>query len=337
MTNLMTTYMGLTLQSPLIVSSNPLNLNIDNLITMERMGVGAVVLPSLFEEQVVFEDSYQAVKRHTLNLSIPPEMAHVADMEGYNKGVGGYLAHIYQAKKAVNMPIIASMNGVSGRGWVQYARLLAGAGADALELNIYFLPTYTYQTSEQIEDQYLELVEGVRAATKLPLSIKLNPYITALPSFVDRLAKGGADAVVLFNRFFQPDVDLAREKLVSNLRLSDESELRLRIRWAAILYDQVNLDLGITGGIHTGDDLAKAILCGGQVGMVTSTLLQNGLNHAAEIVGDFEAWMDSQGYGSINAFRGKLSPKSAEKSSTLMRADYIQELRSYSESVGITE
>ncbi len=331
MADLTTTYMGLELASPLIASSNPLNLDIENLKSLERLGVGAAILPSLFEEQIDVEDVYETYKRHYYGNAIPKSMEHLTTMQGYNKGSAGYLSLIFLAKQVVEMPIIASLNGVSTEGWIRYARLLEGAGADALELNTYFLPTYTYHTSQSVEDQYVRLVEAVRDSTKLPLAVKINPYISALPAFVKRLEEAGADAVVMFNRFYQPDIDPVTETVVSNLELSTMAELRLRLRWAALIRGQVETDLAITGGIQSGQDLVKAILAGGTVGMVASAFLRSGVAYADDILEEFERWMDRHGYPTVDAFRGKLSPRPGEKATAFIRANYIKELRSYAE------
>ena len=331
MADLTTTYMGLKLASPLIASSNPLNLDIDNLKTMEQMGVGAIVLPSLFEEQIEVEDVYETYKRHFYGSAVPKQLQHLTEMQGYNKGSAGYLSLIFAAKEAVNMPVIASLNGVSTEGWIRYARLMAAAGADGIELNTYFLPTYTYHTSQSVEDSYVRLVEAVREGTKLPLSVKINPYITALPAFVRRLEDAGADAVVMFNRFYQPDIDPETETVVPNLELSTASELRLRLRWAALLHGQVDTDLAITGGIQSGQDLVKVLLAGGQVGMVASALLRSGPAYVGNIIDELAQWMDSHDYATIDAFRAKLSPRPGEKATAFVRANYIKELRSYAE------
>jgi dihydroorotate dehydrogenase (fumarate) len=323
--------MGLKLASPLIASSNPLNLDIENLASLERFGVGAAILPSLFEEQIDVEDVYETYKRHYYGNAIPKPLEHLTSMQGYNKGSAGYLSLIFLAKQVVQMPIIASLNGVSTEGWIRYARLLEGAGADALELNTYFIPTYTYHTSQSVEDMYIRLVEAVRASTKLPLAVKINPYITALPAFVKRLEEAGADAVVMFNRFYQPDIDPVTETVVSNLELSTMSELRLRLRWAALIRGQVTTDLGITGGIQSGQDLVKSILAGGTVGMVASAFLRSGVAYAGDILDEFGQWMDTHGYATVDAFRGKLSPRPGEKATAFVRANYIKELRSYAE------
>ncbi len=331
MADLTTTYMGLELASPLIASSNPLNLDIENLASLERFGVGAAILPSLFEEQIDVEDVYETYKRHYYGNAIPKPLEHLTRMQGYNKGSAGYLSLIFLAKQAVNMPIIASLNGVSTEGWIRYARLLEGAGADALELNTYYLPTYTYHTSQSVEDMYIRLVEAVRDSTNLPLAVKISPYISALPAFVKRLEEAGADAVVMFNRFYQPDIDTVLETVVPNLELSRASELRLRLRWAALIRGQVETDLGITGGIQSGQDLVKAILAGGTVGMSASALLRSGVAYSGDILEEFEKWMDRHGYATVEQFRGKLSPRPGEKSTAFIRANYIKELRSYAE------
>lgn len=331
MSMLSTFFMGLSLQSPLIASSGPQNLKLENLVKMEEAGVGAVIMPSLFEEQIEIEDAYQSYQRHIFGYELPKPLQHLTDMEGYNMGSAGYLSLIGHAKEAVNMPIIASLNGVSTEGWVRYARILASAGADAIELNTYFLPTDLSQNSQMVEDDYVHLVQAVRVNTNLPLAVKISPYISALPAFVSRLKDAGADAIVLFNRFYEPDIDVINEAVVSNLDLSNSAELRLRLRWTALLSRQIDINIGVTGGIHTGHDLAKALLAGAEVGMTTSALLQNGIEYAGTILEELTSWMESHDYQEIYDFRGKLSHADHEIDPLFLRSNYIQELRSYAD------
>lgn len=329
MISLNTTYMGLSLPSPIIVSSNPLNTNLTALAEMEAQGAGAIVLPSLFEEQINIANSVGYHMRFLREEDLAEPLRPLMNMDEYNRGAQGYLSLIRLAKRAVRIPVIASLNGTSTHGWTTYARLITAMDADALELNLYNLPTYTYETSEEVEDGYVRLVETIKANIKIPLAVKISPYISALPAFVERLQNAGADAVVLFNRFYQPDIDLETESVVSNLQLSTSRELRLRLRWAALLYGQISAEIALTGGVHTGEDALKSILAGAQVPMVASTVLKNGIPIIGTMLLEMRDWMEKRGYANLAQMRGKLSPKGGHKSPAFERANYIQELHSY--------
>lgn len=329
MANLTAHYLGLTLPTPIVVSSNPLCRKPAELQRMEAAGAGAVILPSLFEEQVEIEDLGVQHRREAERAMLPDALQHIPDMEEYNSGVDGYLGMVFEAKRAVNIPVIASLNGVSSRGWVRYARLLEAAGADAIELNVYRMPTYSFTTSARVEDSHAELVRRVKENVAVPVAVKIGPYFSALPHFVEQLAEAGADAVVMFNRFYQPDFDIETETVVSNLQYSTPEELRLRLRWVALLYGQVNIDLAITGGIHSGADAVKALLAGAQVAMVASSLLMRGIDHIATIRTELNQWLERKHHADVAGIIGKLSPQRGQKSETFERANYIQELRSY--------
>ncbi|WP_374687801.1 dihydroorotate dehydrogenase-like protein [Promineifilum sp.] len=327
MADLTTTYLGLTLKSPLVVSSCPLTYETDNLRRMEAAGAGAVVLYSLFEEQIELSEmgysSYYGQHREEL----PEALRHIAQMPEYNQGAGGYLAHLYQAKRAVNMPVIASLNGYYSSGWTRYARLIEAAGADALELNIYYLATKPQITAAEVEQMYVDLVRDVRQSVRIPIAIKLNPYFSAITNVSRRLVGAGANGLVLFNRFYQPDFDIENRAIEPSLDLSTSSELRLRLRWVALLAGQVKADLAITGGVHTAVDVIKSLMAGANVAMMASALIINGIDHLATVSGDLQQWLDSHAYASVKDIQGCLSHVQIGDSAALERANYLNVLR----------
>jgi len=327
MADLTTTYMGLTLKSPLVVSSCPLTYETDNLRRMEAAGAGAVVLYSLFEEQIELSEmgysSYYGQRREEL----PEALRHIAQMPEYNQGAGGYLAHIYQAKRTVNMPVIASLNGYYSSGWTRYARLIEAAGADALELNIYYLATKPQTTGAEVEQMYVDLVRDVRQSVHIPVAVKLNPYFSAITNVSRRLVGAGANALVLFNRFYQPDFDIENRAIEPSLDLSTSSELRLRLRWVALLAGQVKADLAITGGVHTAVDAIKSLMAGANVAMMASALIIHGIDHLATVSGDLQQWLDGHAYASVKDIHGCLSHVQIGDSAALERANYLNVLR----------
>ncbi len=329
MLDLTTTYLGLTLNSPLVVSSNPLTGNLDSLRALEAAGAGAVVLPSLFEEQVVREDLGLLYYLEQNNQQLPEALQHIPSMDAYNRGVDGYLTLVYRAKKSLEIPVIASLNGSSSGGWVRYARLLEAAGADALELNVYYVPTQASMSGSDLEAMYVRLAKSVCGSVNIPVAVKLSSYFTSLPHLARQLDEAGAAGLVLFNRFYQPDFDLETVTATPNLQLSDSAELRLRLRWVAILYGQVRSSLAITGGVHTAQDALKAIFAGAQAAMLASVLLKYGPAYLAKISADMRVWLESHAVGSLSEIRGRLSLQLSGDTAAFERANYIQVLRSY--------
>ncbi|MEZ4590902.1 MAG: dihydroorotate dehydrogenase-like protein, partial [Chloroflexota bacterium] len=291
MTDLSTKYLGLTLKNPLIVSASPLTAYIDNLKRMEIAGASAIVLPSLFEEQIELQGLGVDHVTPMNQKNLPDALQHLPEMKGYNRGANGYLAHIYQAKKAVSIPVIASLNGYYSGGWVQYARLLEAAGADAMELNIYYLATKANISGQEIEEMYLHLVRDVKAAVHIPVAIKLSPYFSALANMVVHLDKLGIDGLVMFNRFYQPDIDLETREVISSLDLSNQTELRLRLRWTAVLSSLIKADIAVTGGIEHGTDIVKCMMAGAKATAVASVLLKNGIEYIKDLLNQLETWM----------------------------------------------
>lgn len=332
MLDLTTTYLGMTLNSPLVVSSNPLCANLDSLRQLEAAGAGAVVLPSLFEEQIVREDLGLQYYLEQTQQELPDALQNIPDMEEYNRGVDGYLTLIYRAKQGLEIPVIASLNGSSSGGWVRYARLLEAAGADALELNVYDVPTQADISAYELEAMYVRLVKSVRGSINIPVAVKLSPFFTSVPHVARQLDEAGATGLVLFNRFYQPDFDLEAVKATPNLQLSDSAELRLRLRWVAILYGQVRCSLAVTGGVHTAQDALKAIFGGAQVAMVASVLLKYGPDYLARLLADLTRWLEGHGHTSLRDIRGQLSLQVTGDASAFERANYIQVLHSYYDS-----
>lgn len=328
MAELSTAYLGLNLKTPLVVSSNPLTFDVENLRKMEAAGAGAVVLYSLFEEQIsLAELGYKSYyERHEEEL--PEALRHVARMPEYNQGAGSYLAHLYQAKKAVKIPIIASLNGYYNSGWIRYAKLIEAAGADALELNIYYLPTKAQITGPEVEQMYVDLVREVKQSVRIPVAVKLNPYFSAMANMAKRLVGAKANGLVLFNRFYQPDFDIESRTIVPSLDLSSSTELRLRLRWVALLYGQLEADLAITGGVHSAEDIVKCIMAGASVAMVASAILKNGIEHISVMMDDLNQWLDDHSVESIKEIKGCLSNVQIGDIAALERANYLDVLRS---------
>ncbi len=329
MIDLRTRYLGRTLASPLVLSASPLSESVDNLRKAEDAGAGAVVLHSLFEEQLTIES---ADLDHHLTYgsdSFAEALGYFPNLGSFELGPDDYLEHVRRAKAAVAVPVIASLNGVSAGGWVEYARAVESAGADALELNVYYIPTEPGVSGAEVEDMYVELVRAVRAAIRIPLAVKLGPFFGAFAHLARRLDDAGADALVLFNRFYQPDFDIERLEVVPNLTLSTSSELRLRLRWVAILYGHVRAALAVTGGVHAAEDVLKAMMAGAAVTMMASALLAHGIGYLATVRADLLRWMEEHEYESITQMQGSMSQRAVAEPAAFERANYLRVLRSY--------
>jgi dihydroorotate dehydrogenase (fumarate) len=327
--DLSTKYLGLTLRNPLVVSPSPLCEDLGNIRKMEDSGAGAVVLHSLFEEQIAVE-SYELDRYLSHGAeSYAESLSYFPDLTGYNLGPEGYLEHVARAKAAVKIPIISSLNGVSTGGWIRYAQKMEQAGADALELNIYSVPTDPEVSSAQVEQAYCELVRDVRASVHIPVAVKIGPYFTAMANLAQRLEEAGASGLVLFNRFYQPDFDLEALEIVPSLHLSTPAELLTRLHWVAILYGRIGADLAVTGGVHTAHDVLKAMMAGAQVAMMTSALLKRGIEHLASVLGELTAWMEEHEYESIRQMQGSMSQRKVAHPNAFLRANYLKVLSSY--------
>lgn len=330
MLDLTTTYLGKTLRNPLVVSPSPLTADLDTLRRMEDAGAAAVVLHSLFEEQINY-DSHQLDHFLTSTAHHYAEaLTYFPEMTDYGMGPERYLEHVRRSKERLSIPVIASLNGVSSGGWIKYARYIEEAGADALELNIYYIPTDPAMSGAEVERMYLDLVRDVRQHVRIPLAVKIGPFFSSLPHLAKSLADAGADALVLFNRFYQPDLDLEKLEVVSNLTLSDSSELRLRVRWMAILYGRVPLDFALTGGVHTAEDVLKGLMAGANVVMMTSALLKHGVGRLRDVLDHLRLWMEDHEYESVQQMRGSMSQRSVSEPSAFERANYVKVLGSYS-------
>lgn len=329
MTNLSTNYLGLKLKNPLVASASPLSKKLETAKRLEDAGISAIVMYSLFEEQIIHETLELDHYLTRGSDSFAEAQTYLPDGGMYAISPEKYLNQLAALKKAVNIPVIASLNGVSKGGWTSYAKKMQEAGADALELNLYFLATDPELTSSELENSQVELVEEVRSAITIPLAVKLSPFVTALPHFAKRLAGAGANGLVLFNRFYQPDFDLEELDIIHNLELSTSSDLRLPLRWVSILYGKVNVDFALTSGVHTAKDVIKAMMAGAKVAMTASSLLQNGEQAVGPILSEIEAWMKEREYESIEQMQGSMSQMNVREPAAFERANYMKVLSSW--------
>jgi dihydroorotate dehydrogenase (fumarate) len=329
MIDLSTGYLGLKLRTPIVASSSPLCKDIGNVLRLEDAGVSAIVLHSLFEEQIQAESGHLDRFLTETADSFGEALNYFPEMGEYNLGPEPYLTHIRKAKEAVDVPIIASLNGVSTGGWIRYAQLMEQAGADALELNVYYLPTELDLPGAKVEEMYCDLISHVKASVRIPVSIKVGPFFTAFANVAKKLDEAGADGIVIFNRFYQPDFDPELLEVVPNLVLSDSHELRLRLHWSAILYNRIRPDLAITGGVHTAEDVLKSVMAGARVTMMTSALLRHGPQYAAKVEADMVDWMEEHEYESVKQMRGSMSSQSVAEPAAFERANYMKVLSSY--------
>jgi dihydroorotate dehydrogenase (fumarate) len=303
--DLTTNYLGLSLRSPLVPSASPLSEDLDKIKKMEQAGASAVVLYSLFEEEIE---------------AVPPEC---------RVGPTKYLEQIAKAKRTVGVPIIASLNCSTLGGWISYARQIAEAGADGLELNIYRIPTRLDLPGSTIEETYIDIVRTVRAATKIPLAVKLSPYFSSFANMAQRFDELGADALVLFNRFYQPDIDLAKAELTPNLTLSVPADMRLALHWIGIVYGKIRANLAATSGVYQAYDVIKMIMVGADVTMLCSALMRYGIEHIQKIEMETAAWLADHGHGSLAEIKGTMSQKNCPDPSAFERAQYVRGLSSY--------
>ena len=329
MVDLTTTYLGLKLKNPLVASPSPLSEKVENVKRMEEAGVAAVVMYSLFEEQIIHESLELDYFLTRGTESFAEALTYFPNIGKFTLSPEKYVETLKKTKLAVNIPVLGSLNGVSSGGWIEYGRKIQDAGADALELNLYYLPVDLDLTSSQLEDNYLKLVSDVRARINIPLAVKLAPFFTALPNFAKRLVDAGADGLVLFNRFYQPDLDLENLEVVPHLVLSNSDELRLPLRWIAILYGKVKADLALTSGVHTPEDAIKAIMAGANVAMSTSAILKRGSNAIQDILTGMEEWLVAHEYESVKQMRGSMSQGAVAEPAAFERANYMKVLNSF--------
>ena len=325
-----TNYLGLQLRSPLVVgAAAPLTEDLDNIKRMEDAGAAAVVLHSLFEEQLR-EEKFEL--QHHLEYgteSFAEALTYFPEPEVFHVGASEYLKHISQAKKMVNIPIIASLNGSTIGGWTQYAKELETAGADALELNIYNIPTNMDMTGEQIEQNYISILQAVKSEVNIPVSIKLSPFFSNMANMSKKLVEVGANGLVLFNRFYQPDINIEELEVVTNVLLSTPQAMRLPMRWIAILYGRLEVDFAATSGVQKGQDAIKMIMAGANVTQVVGALLRHGINQIKVIETDMINWMEEHEYESITQMRGSMSQINCPNESEFERAQYMKAIQSY--------
>lgn len=329
MSDISTRYLGLALKSPLVASASPLCESVANIRELEDAGVGAVVLPSLFEEQLELESNALDDDLWRGAESFPESQSVLPDLQNYNLGPDGYLDLIEGAKAAVNIPVIASLNGVSPGGWAEFAKLMSEAGADAIELNIYSIATEPTVSAAEVERGYVDLVRQIKRAVRVPVAVKLSPFFSAPANIALRLDDAGVDGLVLFNRFYQPDFDVESLEVVPRLTLSHPEELLLRLHWTAILSDHIEADLAITGGVHTAIDVVKCIMAGASVAMTASALLQKGIHHAFSILADLRRWLEEHEYDSVRQMCGSMSRRSVPDPTAFERGNYMRVLSSY--------
>ncbi|MGE5756436.1 MAG: dihydroorotate dehydrogenase-like protein [Planctomycetaceae bacterium] len=328
--DLRTRYLNLELASPLVVSACSLTGKVETLVRLEEAGAAAVVLPSLFEEQIE-HDEMEAYKFYEDPAnSFSEALTYFPEVEDdNNSGPEIYLRHVEAAKAALTIPVIGSLNGTSQGGWVRYARLIQEAGADALELNVYYVVTDPKMTSAQVEDRYIELVTAVRESVSIPLAIKIGPFFSALPNMARRLVAAGADGLVLFNRFLQPDIDPETRSVTPNLVLSTSDELRLPLRWIAILRGQLRASLAATTGVHTAEDVLKMLLAGADVTMLASALYKHGPDHLRALLDGVRSWLEEKEYRSVAQMKGSASQVNSPNPAAFERSNYIKTLTTF--------
>ena len=329
MIDLTTTYIGMTLKNPLVASASPMSKKMDLVYQLAEAGAAAIVMYSLFEEQITHESHALDHFLERGSHSYAEALDYFPDLDHYNLEPDQYVEHLFRIKQMVDIPVIGSLNGVSPGGWVDYASMIEQAGADALELNIYDVPTDRFVSSGELEENYLALVRAVREKVQIPIALKLSPFFTSLPYMAQRFVEAGADGLVLFNRFYQPDIDLETLEVVPSLRLSDSHDLRLPLRWIAILYGRVAADLALTSGVHTARDVLKAMMAGANVAMMTSELLAHGIGRLSEILRDLQAWMEEYAYESIRQMQGSMSQRAVADPGAFERANYMRALQTY--------
>jgi len=321
--------MGIPLKNPLVASASPLSKKVDAAIQLEQAGVSAIVMHSLFEEQIIQE----GLKLHEDLLrgadAFSEALDYLPDYGMYSIGPERYLELLSKIKQSVSIPVIGSLNGATPGGWTEYAKKIEQAGADALELNMYYLAADPDMSAADLEDRYINLVSEIRQEVNIPLAVKLSPFFTSIPNFARRLVEAGTNGLVLFNRFYQPDLDLEKLEVAPNLALSDSNELRLPLRWIAILYGRIDTDFALTSGIHTPEAVIKAMMAGASVAMTTSALLRNGIPYASNILDGVRSWMEEHEYKSIFQMKGSMSQRAVADPAAFERANYLAVLSSY--------
>lgn len=329
--DLTTTYLGLKLKNPLVASASPLSHTLESMKRLEEAGISAIVMYSLFEEQIVHES---AELSHHLNYgseSFNEARSYFPNIHDYNLGPEEYIELLHRAKQTLGIPIVGSLNGISAGGWVRYAKKMEEAGADALELNVYYIAADMTVSSADVEERYLAVLREVKKTIKIPVAMKLSPFISSLPNFARRLDAAGVNGLVLFNRFYQPDIDLEALEVRPGVVLSHSHDNRLPLRWIAILRGNIKADLAATSGVHTAEDVLKLTMAGADVTMLCSSLLMHGPRHVTELLKEMDQWMINHEYVSIGQMKGSMSQKSVADPSAFERANYMKALNQYRE------
>jgi len=329
MIDLTTQYLGMTLAHPIVASASPLSDSLDKIRRLEDHEIAAIVLPSLFEEQLELESASVGSDLSRGAEAFPESLCYFPELGTYNLGPDGYLELIFNSKAAVRVPVIASLNVVSRGGWIRYAKEIEQAGADAIELNLYSLESDPDRDAASLEKEYCDLVAAITRSVRLPVAVKLSPFYTAIANFARQLDGNGARGLVLFNRFYQPDFDVEALEVVPKLNLSHAGELLLRLHWAAVLSGRVKCDLAVTGGIHSATDIVKSVMAGASVTMMTSALLQNGLEHIGRTRCDLDRWLVDHEYESLTQMRGSMSQRNVGDPGAFERGNYMRVLSSY--------
>ena len=329
MTQLRTTYLGLELESPVVISASPLSEQIGSIKEMEEYGAGAVVLFSLFEEQIRNETlAFEEVQQATRN-TFAEAASYFPEPDEYAVGTDDYLELIRKAKETVDIPIIGSLNGITASGWIDFGQQIEEAGADALELNIFYIPTEFDLKGEEVEKKYLEILTTLKAKVQIPIAVKLSPYFSAMANMAYQLDQNGADGLVLFNRFYQPDFDIDNFKVLTTLKFSSSTEIRLPLLWLSVLSGRIGASLAATTGVQGPNEVIKYILAGADVVMVTSALYRHGIPYLTHITHGLEEWMRQNNFNSLNEFRGLLSQSQVEDPTAFERANYIRILEAF--------
>jgi dihydroorotate dehydrogenase (fumarate) len=335
MADLSTEYLGLKLKNPLVPSSSPLSKHLDTARQLEDAGAGALVMHSLFEEKIEEEDANLARFIHHQALGHGEADSFHPIPDNYRSYEESYLEHLVSLKGALEIPVIASLNGSTPGGWVDYATSLQEAGADALELNVYYIPASCHEDGRQVEDRYVEILESLRQRISIPITMKLSSQFSSMMNVAQRFEQAGANGLVLFNRFYQPDIDLETLEVVPKLELSTSEESLMRIRWIAILHGRIDCSLAITGGVHNAMDVLKALLAGADVTHLCSALLRHGPSHLAVILRTLEEWLEEREYESVKQLKGSISQRNATDSSAFLRSNYVRVLESYQPPPGV--
>jgi dihydroorotate dehydrogenase (fumarate) len=327
--DLTTTYMGLSLKNPIVPSASPLSHTLEGMKRLEDAGASAIVMYSLFEEQIVHESKEFDHYMQYGTESFAESLSYFPEAEEYNLGPEEYIELIHKAKRALKIPIIGSLNGISAGGWTDYAKKIEEAGADALELNVYYIPTDARHTSEEVEQRYIDILKAVKGTVTIPVAMKLSPFFSSMANMAARLEAAGANGLVLFNRFYQPDIDLDALEVRPNVILSSPQAMRLPLRWIAVLYGRVQTSFAATSGVHSAQDVIKLLMAGADVTMMCSALLKHGPGHIRQVLEDVNQWMLDHEYVSVSQMKGSMSQKSVANPEAFERANYMRTLQSY--------